>query len=350
MEDEVPNCGRYLAINLVQLMRRARQGVDAILPGGYASAQWSDEEVVDLANEAYENMQRDFRLVHRKWGLVTLNTSSAAFTREGETYTPSTSLVVSTSAAKVTLPPDFAEMVRITCTSDRTIRFYPATLEMDHWIDTEQSGYTDQTTPASTLPTGLTFYYDIIASRTLFVTPPTSGTFNLEIDYIPMKRPLYYTKTGTVALTNAAATITGTGTLFSTDNIFTEDTNQSAEIIVGVSDPQANTIRVDKDYPRVATLTSDTVGTLKSNWGGTTTTVAPFIMAMAPTLDREYHRWMSRLISSLMLSKVNPDISEKYFSKFLKEFREQISSTIRRRQSQNSAVVEDADEFGLSGI
>lgn len=337
-------------MNLAQLMRRSRQGVDAILPGGYASAQWSDEELVDLTNEAYEHMQRDFRLVHRKWGLVTLNTSSTAFTREGETYTPSTALVLGTTTPKVSLPPDFAEMVRVTCTSNRNVRFFPATMEMDHWIDAEQSGYGDNTVPVSATPSGLTFFYDIIEARTLFITPPTSGSFNLEIDYIPMKRPLYYTKTGTVAITNASATITGTSTLFNTDNIFTEDSNQRAEIIVGVSDPQSNLIRVDKDYPRVATITSDTAATLKSVWPGTSITVAPFILVMVPTFPREYHRWMSRLTSSLMLSKVNPEISEKYFGKFLKEFREQISSTIRRRTSQNSMVVEDAEEFSLGGL
>jgi hypothetical protein len=49
-----------------------------------------------------------------------------------------------------------------------------------------------------------------------------------------------------------------------------------------------------------------------------------------------------------MLAKVNPDVSEKYFGKFMTQFKEQINPAIRRRQSQASAVVEDADEFGMS--
>lgn len=330
-------------------MRKARQGVDAILPGGYASAQWSDEELVDLANEAYESMQREFRLVHRKWGLTTLNTDSAAFTRDGETYTPSTSLVLS-SSGQVTLPPDFAELVRIKCTSNRSIRFFPAEIEQDHWIDSDQSGIDDATNlPLASDPSGLVFYYDVIGNRTLYVTPPTGNSYDLEIDYIPMFRPMMYTNAGKVAITNGDTAVTGTGSNF-TDGVYSSASNQVAEIIVGASDPQSNIVNVNKDYPAVSTLTSTTAATLAQAYGGTTVTAAPYILTMAPIFPREYHRWLSRLTSSLMLSKVNPDIAEKYFGKFMTQFQNQINPVIRRRQSQLSRVVEDADEFGLGEL
>jgi hypothetical protein len=328
-------------------MRKSRQGVDAILPGGYASAQWSDEEMVDLTNEAYTGLQREFRLVHKKWGLTTLNTSSAAFTREGETYDPSTALVHDASTQKLTLPPDFAELVRITCTNNRSLRFFPASEEMDHWIDLEQSGFIDNTLTIASAPAGLVFYYDILDNRTLFLIPPTSGSFNLEIDYIPMKRILYYTRNGTVTVTNASATISGTATTFITDGIYSEAAGQGAELIAGISDPQSNAVSVAKDYPRVSSITSDTAATLKAVWPGTTLTTVPFILAMSPTLPREYHAHLCRVTSSLMLSKVNPDIAEKYFQKFMTQFKEQINPVIRRRQSQQSPVVEDAEEFGM---
>jgi len=330
-------------------MRKARQGVDALLPGGYASAQWVDEELVDLTNEAYESMQREFRLVHKKWGLITLNTSSAAFTREGETYDPSVSLVHG-STNTVTLPPDFAELVRIKCTNNRSIRYFPAQIEMDHWIDSDQAGFDDTTNLAlSGDPVGLVFYYDVIGNRTLYLTPPTSGSFNLEIDYIPMFRPMSYTNLGTVAITNGSTAITGTNSTF-TDGVYSSASNQVAEIIVGASDPQSNVINVNKDYPAVRTLTSATAATLAASYGGTSVTAAKYILTMAPVFPREYHRWLSRLTSSLMLSKVNPDIAEKYYSKFMQQFQNQINPAIRRRQSQSSPVVEDADEFGLGEL
>lgn len=335
-------------MNLIQIMRRARQGVDAIIPGGYASFQWTDEEVVDLTNEAYESMQREFRLVRKKWGLITVNILSSAFTREDETYTPSTALVLGTTG-RITLPPDFAELVRISCTNNRSIRFMPAEMEGEHWQDLEQSYVDNLGNLMAGEPAGQTFYYDIVGNRTLDIIPVVSTTYNLEIDYIPMLRPLNYTNKGTVSITNGAAAITGTSTTFN-DGVYALDNSQRAEIIVGVSDPQANNINVTKDYPSVSVITSTTAATLATVFGGTTVASVPYILAMAPTFPREYHRWLSRLTSSLMLAKVNPDVSEKYFAKFLTQFKDQINPTMRRRQSQASPVVEDADEFGMSGF
>lgn len=334
-------------MNVIQIARRARQGVDAILPGGYGASQWTTEELIDLTNEAYEWMQREFRLVHRKYGLTTINTSTPAYTRDGETYTPSTALVMSSTTPKLSLPPDFAELVRITCTNNRSIRFFPASLESDHWIDREQGSFTDS---MNSLPSvdgqGLVFYYDIIDSRTLYLMPPFgSGNLNLEIDYIPMKRPLFYSIDGTVTVTNGLATIAGVGTRWSLDSVFTEAEGQAAELIIGISDPESEQIRVDRDYPKVTSITSDTAATLKSLYAAPTATDSPFIMAMAPTLPREYHRWHSRLVSALMLSKVNPDVADKFYSRYQMQFKEQINPAIRRRQSQSSPVVEDAEEF-----
>jgi hypothetical protein len=320
--------------------------VDAILPGGYASAQWTDEEMVDLANEAYESMLREFRLTNRKWGLVTINTDSSPITREGETYTPSSELVInSTNGQKLLLPPDFAEIVRITCTNNRDLRFFPAQIESTSWIAEEQSAFNETNTALSQMPAGLTFFYDVIANRTLQFQPAVSGVWNLEVDYIPMKRPLYYSSAGTITINNGTSTVTGSSTTFQVDNIFGEDVNQRAEIIPGSSDPQSNVVDVNRDYARVTTVTNDTSATLKRVWSAATITGAPFILAMAPAFPREFHRWMARLTSSLMLSKVNPDVAEKYFTKFMQQFKEQINPVLRRRQSQQSMVVEGAEEF-----
>lgn len=300
--------------------------------------------MVDIVNEAYEHTLREFRLVHKKWGLTTLNTDSDSFTREEETYDPGTSLVFGSSSTSLTLPPDFAELVRIICTSNRSVRFMPAQSETDHWIDLEQGGYSEFSNDIlAGSANGLVFYYDFVDARTLFVTPPTTGTFDLEISYIPMRRPLYYSKAGTVDLVNGSTTLAGTSTTWEADGISTDAAD--AELIVGVSNIQSNAIRVDKDYPRVTTVTSDTAAVLKSTYAGPTAAGVSAVIAMVPALPREYHKWISRLASSLMLSKVNPDLAEKYLNRFLIQFREQINPTIRRRQSQESIAVEDAVEF-----
>lgn len=336
-------------MNLVQIMRKARQGVDAILPGGLASAQWTDEEMVDLVNEAYENLQREFRLVNSKWMLQTINTSTTAFFRDGETYTPSTALVLSSTNYKITLPPDFAEMVRVRCTNDRTLRFVPAQAETYHWIDEEENSYDAVGTLVNPPTQYRTFFYDLVGNRTLYVIPVQSGTYNLEIDYIPMKRPLYFTNRGTVSITNGTTTITGTGTTFVDDSILSESTDNAAELIVNVSDPQSNQISLAKDYPRVATITTNTAATLKANFAPATVTDVPFILTMSPALPREYHRWLCRLTSALMLSKINPEISDKYSVRYTEQFQTQINPVARRRQSQDSRITEDAEEMGLGG-
>lgn len=333
-------------MNVVQIMRRARQNIDAILPGGYASAQWSDEEVLDLANEAYESMLREFRLVNRKWGMVTINTDSIPIIREGETYTPSSELVINTAnGQKILLPPDFAEIVRITCTNNRDLRFFPSLIESTSWIAEEQSAFNETNTALSQMPAGLTFFYDVIQNRTLQFQPAVSGEWELEVDYIPMKRPLLYSNAGTITISNGSSTVTGTATSFQVDNVYGEDANQRAEILPGSSDPQSSVININKDYERVFSVSNDTSATLKRVWSPATVTSSPFILAMTPAFPREYHRWLARLTSALMLSKVNPDIAEKYFAKFLAQFKEQINPVIRRRQSQQSQVVEGAEEF-----
>lgn len=332
-------------MNAAQLIRKARQGIDAILPGGSASAQWQDDESLAILNEAMESVHREFRLVHQKWGMVTLNYDDDAFTQEGETYTPSSELSITSSRQKVTLPPDVAEIVRITSPSHSSYRFIKADAESSRWIDLEKDSTSVVGIPVE--PLGLTFYWDLIGYRTLFFTPVVSGTVELEIDYIPMFRPLYYSNAGSVAVTNSSTTITGTSTTWVTDNIFSEASGQRCELIVGTNSLQSNTISLVKDYPRVASITSNTAATFKSNYGGTTTSGAPALMVMAPTLPREYHQWIARVASALMLSKINPDLSDKYHAKYMQQFRNEIQPSIRRRQSQESRVTEDSEEMGF---
>jgi hypothetical protein len=240
-------------------------------------------------------------------------------------------------------------MIRIKCINNRSVRIIPAESESYHWIDLEQAGYTDNSIPLAIQPAGLVFYYDIIDQRTLFITPPVSQAFNLEIDYVPMRRPLFYTNAGLATVTNASTALTGTDTTWASDGVETQSTRQLAEVIVGTKDLQSNLIRIDKDYPRVASITSNTVATLVSAYAGPTVASTPLIIAMVPVLPREYHRWITRLTSALMLSKINPELSDKYSAKFMAGFTEEIQPVIRRRQSQDSRVVEDAEEFSAGG-
>jgi len=335
-------------MNLAQIAKKSRLGVDAILPGGTVSGQWGDEEMVDLITSAYEEVWRRYRLARKKWGLLTLKQSDAAFTRDGETYTPTTALQITSSSNRITLPPDFGELTRILCLDDRSVRFIPADMEGYHFIDSEQGGYDDLNSVLTSAMGGLNLYYDIIAARTLIFTPPVATSLNLQLDYVPLKRPLYYTAAGTISQTGTA--LTGTGTTWVTDGLVTEDTGNAAELITlpgAFTTLGAATVRLDRDYPRVAALTADTTATMVASAtiaGGTN-----YIMAMAPALPRDVHRWLAEYVSALMLKKINPELAEKYGADLLTRFDESVRPTAGRRQGQESPVTEDAEEFGASG-
>jgi hypothetical protein len=339
-------------------VRKARINADAVLPTGQVSGLWADDEMVDLVTEANEEINLRFQLVHKKWGLQTVTQADAPFVRDGEIYTPSTALKIAPQsdigghaiATRITLPPDFGEMVRVMCVSNRTVRFLPATIEMSHWIDAEQGSF--ETAGIGVLPStpdGMTFYYDIIGNRTMILIPSVTQTFNIAIDYIPMKRPLYYTSQGTITLTQGTTGITGAGTAFQSAGVFSEISSQACELIVGVSSISDATIALATDYPRVASITSDTVATFVSNYGPVGGAGLSYILTMVPTLPRVYHRWISRLATCYMLAKVSPQLASEYAQGVIQKFGEVIQPTARVRQSQESPVVEDSEEFGTVG-
>ena len=283
----------------------------------------------------------------KKWGVQTLTSDSAAFTREGETYTPSSSLVTTSGQTTLSLPPDLGEIVRILCTSDTTVRFAPAQFESPYWVELEQ-GYRniDGTFPAGTSSQGFTYHYDVIAERTLAITPPLVAGLDLSIDYTSMKRPLYYTNTGTVTIAQSGTSIIGTGTAFLSDGVFAGNAGQRAEIITGISTLASTSIRLDRDYPTVATITSDTAATLNVPWAPATVTDQSFIIAMCPMAPRVYHRWVARLTAVYMLSKVNPDLSDKYARQVMEKLASGVSPTANRRQIQESPIVDAESAFG----
>jgi len=335
-------------MNIIQLIRKARLGVDAILPGASVSSMWGDEESADTINTAYEEVLRRYRLARKKWGMRTVRQDDPAFTMEGETYTPSTALSFQGTPGRptiVTLPPDFSEVVRILCLNNRTVRFMPYEMESGHWTDYEQRGMDiGGDSLLLNTPDGLVFHYDIISARSLILNPPTSGTFTIQVDYIPLKRPLYFSKAGTVA--QAGTALTGTSTTWVSDNIFTENTGNFAEVISGTDDPKAPFISLVKDYPRVASITSDTAAVMVA--GATISSGTKAILAMAPALPRDMHRWIADYASTLMLKKVNPEIAEKFGTEVMTRLTETIRPTAGRRQGQESTMTEDAEEFGIT--
>src|SRR5262249_8310282 len=128
--------------------------------------------------------------------------------------------------------------------------------------------------------------------------------------------------------------------------IFTENTGNFAEVISGTDDPKAPFISLVKDYPRVASITSDTAAVMVA--GATISSGTKAILAMAPALPRDMHRWIADYASTLMLKKVNPEIAEKFGTEVMTRLTETIRPTAGRRQGQESTMTEDAEEFGIT--
>ena len=327
-------------MNIVQLIRRSRLGVDAILPGGNVSAQWTDEEMVTVANAAYDETWRMFRLARKKWGQRTMTNATPVFTMDGETYDPTVQLVIPAATSlgaqvNVLLPPDFGDLVRVTCLNQPLLRFRPAETETLYWLEREQ-----ETLIPGAFDT-LMYFYDIVGARTMRVVPQTSTGLNLSIEYIPLRRPLYFSVAGTVS--QATTVLTGAGTKWLTDSIATEDTGNQAELIIGTNSPTSSIINTNKDYPRIAAIASDTIATMVLS--GTVAAGTTAIVAMAPALPRDTHRWISDYTSAFMLKKVNPELSMKYMEEVLARMEKTIQPIAVRRQLQESPVTEGIEEF-----
>lgn len=322
-------------------------GCDAIFPGGQASTLWQDDELVDLVDEANEELEMQLRLKMKKWGVQTITQATPAFTREGETYNPAVNLLTVAGDQTLSLPPDLGEIVRITCTDQTTVRFVPAEFESQYWIDMMQGSLnSDGTFTSLNTSVGQTYYYDIIAERTLAVTPPFASAQKLSIDYTPMKRPLYWSSAGTVTIVNGTAALTGTNTTWLTDGIFSGASGQNAELLAGFNTLASTSVRLDRDYPIVASIQSDTAATMKVNWAAPSLNNSSFIMAMTPMAPRIYHRWIARLATVKMLSKINPDLSDKYAKQVMSQFTAGIAPTANRRQIQESPVTDTEPLLG----
>lgn len=353
-------------MNLVQLVRKARLGVDAILPSGQVSRLWQDDEMVDLVEQANNDINLRLRLARKKWGLQSmasmqppqLNLAQGTsvqiiyvpITRDGETYDPTVQLKVNAGTVRLLLPPDFGEMVKVTCLDQTTARFIKAEYESEYWTDLEQSARnSDGTYISINSAFGQTMYYDIIDNRTMVLCPPGPATMNLQIDYVPMKRPLRYSGPGKVELIQGSTAVLGENTTWVTDNIYTETSNQDAELVwypIGTVVTTINTaVRLDTDYPRIASITDDAHATLVSAWPGATGTY-PCVAAMAPTMPRTYHQWIAELASTFMLRKVNTEISDKYAQAVIGRFDTTVRPTAGSRSSQSSQITDDETLMG----
>lgn len=329
-------------MNLVQIIRKARLSCDAILPGNTPSKMWADDELVELVNEAQDRLDASLRLQRKGYGLQTVKYGDTAFTRNGITYTPSTSLLIAAGAVSTTLPPDFAEISRIICLDNSTVRFVPGEFNSPYWIDMDQSARSTDGTVINALGlTSQTVYYDITGQRTLQVTPPMPASAQLQVDYYPIKQMIVYSTQGTLSIAHNATAVTIEGGTLVQDGIFTSTSGQQAELlatIVGLADKN---VRLDRRYPLISSIDDDAHLTLVQPWPGVSLTDVAFTVAMTPTAPEPMHRTVGQLTAALMFRKISSDLAVKLSTEILSAFEATIKPSTVVRQSQDSVQTDD---------
>lgn len=324
--------------------------------------------MVDLVEQANNEINLRLRLARKKWGIQSLAGKSpalgvaatgsvapgtAAITRDGETYDPATQLQLVAGSTRLLLPPDFGELVKIMTIDQTTVRWIKGEYESEYWTELEQAARnTDGSFITINSVLGQTMYYDILDNRTLVMCPPSPSAQALQVDYVPMKRPLRYSGPGKVLLTQGSTALRGDDTTWVTDNIYTELSNQAAELVwypFGTTISTINTaIRLDADYPRVSSIQDDSTGVLVAPWPGATGHY-PCLMAMAPTTPRVYHQWIAELTSTFMLRKVSPELADKYAAAVVGRFDTTVRPTAGSRSSQSSVITDDESVMGGLG-
>lgn len=128
--------------------------------------------------------------------------------------------------------------------------------------------------------------YYIYGSKFYFFPIPSSNGNTITFNYkkrVPDLSLADYT-TGTVALTNGSATVTGSGTAFLTTYLPSAGSVLNMNLYLQVASPKGmNT------WYKIDSITSDTVLTLVNTYQDPTTTGATFTIGQMPLLLEDYH-------------------------------------------------------------
>jgi len=207
-------------MNLAQVIRRALLQTSQVRQNGVSSALFTLAELVSAAQDCFNELTALLRASDADWNLTTRLSTDAAFTFEGETYTPTTSMALTATGRTYTLPPDFIHMKRIRCITEsyRDVEFRHLDVDNPTFAALEN----DDTSVGPDL-----MYYDIIGRRTLrFASRPGTA---LDVEFLYEARyPFLYVYNGTAGNTAgvtvdsvAVTTAGGTPPTFLTERLST---------------------------------------------------------------------------------------------------------------------------------
>jgi len=157
-----------------------------------ASNQWTDANILTWINKGITRVMLKVREQRSHWfDSVILSTDSSS-TIKGETYDPTTSLVCTSGATTLTLPPNCIEVVSILPTDqdllDRGVCFAHRSLSSPEYTALQRID--------SALVIGSwTYLYDVRGKTTLQVAPAFAETFDIRLQYVGLPELMGLTDT-----------------------------------------------------------------------------------------------------------------------------------------------------------
>jgi len=327
-------------VNCAQVIRRALLDIDAVRQNGTTTPLYIISELLAWANEAKDKVEKALRTNDQDYNLVIRNSTDVDLRWEGMNYDPS-DFGLTTTARSYTLPPDvlLLRRIRSITTGEENRRFRHVDLAHPDFVAGEQTA-SDATTAGEIM-------WDIVGDRTLRIHNPPDAALDIELAYVPRSRKLQLYNTGTITVTQDAATVTGVSTLWVDDNV-----DAFAELIGGTSgtstpprvvsqtstDPFVDSSRF---YNAVSAITTDTALTLIGNW--LTTTLAAgtgYLLASRFPFPVEHVHMVADWVAYRALKKARSADQVGFKNSFNEGLDELVPDTAER-QTANPEFVED---------
>ena len=268
------------------------------------------------------------------------STSATAQRLMGTSYTPSTSLALAASTSRFSLPPDFETMRSIRCV---TAGYEYMEFEMKDLAHRNFQEYLRVPTSYTATPGGRA-YYDIIGERTLFIVPQLASAVDIEIIYIARTYPLHrYQGAGTAAVTDAATSVAGVSTVWSSGTPFNPP---YVDIVFGIASPSTLTnVDISAIYDggsrnRVASIESDTALTLAAAKVATVAASANVVVTSVPVLPPEHHAALADFVTAQMFAKSGNQGQFERFTQKYEARKATILNNINIRQPDSEFVEE----------
>jgi hypothetical protein len=312
-------------VNLAQVIRRALFQCNVVRQDGTTPALLTQAELVGAAQDCMNELTALLRELDANWGLQVRTSDDAAFTFEGETYAPITSLTLAASTRSYTLPPDFLSMKRIKSltTENQYIRFEQ--MDVDNPVFHAIEQYEDLTT-GNTVPD--VFYYSVIGRRTLRFANFPGAVIDIEIMYEARYPTLfvYDGETSNVAsLANADATVTtsgGTASSFLNSGLSTPCaiyfnstggnghpvilSGSAADNFISVQPRRVGATGIAGPWP-IDSFTSNTELELAQTWPFTTDSSIGYLLCSSPEIMETHHQLFVDYLRMYIYEKIGSD-------------------------------------------